>query len=216
MELTASYQEAFPPATLERYDFAETRNAARICQATNAEAFSDLIGVLDFFHVDETLDLAVIKGQGNETDVAKRINQAFRDHGWVEGQYSVAISAQLSLRAAGTQPTTVKSDTEAASYLIDNLKGRVAIDTEWEAKDGNLDRDLAAYRALYDAGIIDCAAMVTKNRAALRAWAQRLTPKTTKFGTSTVTSLEKVTPRLLRGDSGGCPVLVVAACERTI
>ncbi len=148
--------------------------------------------------------------------MAKRINQGFRYHGWAEGQYAVTFSAQLLLEVPGTEPTTVTSETTSPSYLIYNLKYSVAIDTEWEAKDGNLDRDLAAYRSLYDSGIIDCAAMVTKNRAALRARAVRLDPRTTKFSTSTVTSLEKVTPRLLRGDAGGCPVLVVAVCDRTV
>lgn len=45
--------------------------------------------------------------------------------------------------------------TESESYLIDNVKDRVALDIEWHAKDGNLDRDLAAYRAFYDTGLID-------------------------------------------------------------
>jgi hypothetical protein len=41
-----------------------------------------------------------------------------------------------------------------------DVKGRVALDVEWHAKDGNLDRDIVAYRALDDAGIMDGAVMV--------------------------------------------------------
>jgi hypothetical protein len=37
-------------------------------------------------------------------------------------------------------------------YLVDNFKGRVALDVERNAKDGNLDRDLSAYRAWHEAG----------------------------------------------------------------
>jgi len=92
----------------------------------------------------------------------------------------------------------------------------VALDVEWHAKDGNLDRDLAAYRALYDAGIIDGAVMITMTRADLRALALRGDPATTKFGTSTTTNLTKVLPRLTRGDGGGCPILVVSICARTV
>ncbi|WP_205409713.1 BglII/BstYI family type II restriction endonuclease [Pseudothauera hydrothermalis] len=36
-------------------------------------------------------------------------------------------------------------------YLIDNVKGSVALDVEWNAKDGNLDRDFGAYRAWHAA-----------------------------------------------------------------
>ncbi|MDQ6839959.1 MAG: hypothetical protein M3137_16935 [Actinomycetota bacterium] len=41
-------------------------------------------------------------------------------------------------------------------------------------------------------------------------------PTTTKFGTSTTTNLTKVLPRLTRGDGGGCPILVVSICARTV
>ena len=53
------------------------------------------------------------------------------------------------------------SEVASPSYRIDNVKGRVALDVEWHAKDGNLDRDIAAYRALYEAGVVDGAVMVT-------------------------------------------------------
>ena len=51
-----------------------------------------------------------------------------------------------------------------ASYWVDNRKGRVLVDIEWNAKDGNLDRDLAAYRAWHEAGLIDAAMIITKHR----------------------------------------------------
>jgi hypothetical protein len=35
------------------------------------------------------------------------------------------------------------------------------------------------------------------------------------LATSTTTNTVKLVPRLTRGDSGGCPILVVAICERT-
>ena len=43
---------------------------------------------------------------------------------------------------------------------MDNVHGGVALDVEWNAKDGNLDRDLAAYRSLYDVGIISAGVMI--------------------------------------------------------
>ncbi len=215
MEETKSYDGVLPAATIGRYDFFETRNATKILNATNSEEFEDLADVLAVFAVIEEKDLYIVKGRGNETEAAARINRAFRDHGWAEGKYTTTLHAELVLRQAGAPTSEAVGATGVSSYNIDNIKGRVAIDTEWHAKDGNLDRDLAAYRSLYDSGIIDCAVMITINRAAMKAWARRVNPESTKFGGTTVTSLEKVTDRLKRGDAGGCPVLIVAVCERT-
>ena len=64
--------------------------------------------------------------------------------------------------------------------------------------------------------IIDGAVMITMTRADLRALALSADPTTTKFGTSTTTNLIKVLPRLTRGDGGGCPILVVSICARTV
>jgi hypothetical protein len=213
VEATESYLDAFPAAVLGRYDFAETRNAARILAATNPEQFDDLVAVLEGFSVDVGPDL-LARG-GNESDTAARLNHGFRDRGWCEGSYAVTIRGEFVLRAPGGR-IVVPSEQAAASYNIDNVKGRVALDVEWHAKDGNLDRDLAAYRSLYDSGIIDCAVMVTMTRESMRAWAGRLDPSSTKFNTTTTTNLEKLRPRLTRGDSGGCPVLVVSVCDRTV
>jgi len=168
---------------------------------------------LENFAVDEIVDIA--RPGGNESDTASRLNAAFRQLGWTEGSYAVTVTSELVLRAPGSPAERATSNQTSASYKIDNLKERVAIDTEWHAKDGNLDRDIAAYRSLYDAGIIDCAGMVTMTRAKMQAWAKKLDPASKKFSTTTTTNLEKVRPSLLRGDDGGCPILIVAVCERT-
>lgn len=100
---------------------------------------------------------------------------------------------------------------------------------EWNAKDGNLDRDLAAYRAWHEAGIISAAVLITQDRISLRDLARRLwrdyqetlpaDARTAKLpidvGTSTTTNLEKAQMRLRRGVMGTCPVLIVAVTEAT-
>jgi hypothetical protein len=212
--LTAGYQDAFPPGVVARYDFLETRNAAQILRATNHAEFSDLVAVLGSFRVQPTLD--IFPSGGNESLTAARLNESFRARGWREAAYKVTISSELILRAPGQFSEVSKGDQDAASYLIDNVKSRVALDVEWHAKDGNLDRDIAAYRTLYDSQIIDCAVMVTMTRMEMRAWALDLDPTTTKFSTSTTTNLEKVTPKLTRGDGGGCPILIASICRRTV
>jgi hypothetical protein len=211
--LTDSYQGPLGPSVAARFDVAETRNAARVLRATNPDEFADLVDVLGAFSLDPARDL--LAAGGNESTTAARLNGAFRVRGWREASYRVTVSSELVLRAPGAPTDVTRATSTTSTYLVDNVKGRVALDVEWHAKDGNLDRDLAAYRALYDSGIIDGAVIVTVTRASLRAWALTLDPSTTKFQTTTVTSLEKLLPRLERGDGGGCPVLVAAVCDRT-
>ena len=98
-------------------------------------------------------------------------------------------------------------------YKVDNVKDRVALDVEWHAKDGNLDRDVSAYRALYEAGIIDGGVVVTRSFAAIRALSIQL-GRPDGFTTTTTTTIEKLEPRLTRGDGGGCPILAVAITDR--
>lgn len=107
-------------------------------------------------------------------------------------------------------------------YLVDCLKGRMAVDIEWNAKDGNLDRDISAYRAWYQLGMIDGAVLITKDLDECRnlikdIWEEycehALLPLDSdppvKLSTSTTTSSEKAAERIKRGDGGGCPILVV-------
>ncbi len=131
-----------------------------------------------------------------------------------------------------------------ASYWVDNRKGRVLVDIEWNAKDGNLDRDLAAYRAWHEAGLIDAAMIITKHREdlldkAIELWAPHLgatidevykaTRKARKarteedrrlalpldLTTTTVTSLTKAIDRINRGEAGTCPVVAVGISGAT-
>jgi hypothetical protein len=125
--------------------------------------------------------------------------------------------------AGETAARVVESSVSNEGYKVDSVKDRVAMDLEWSAKDGNLDRDLAAYRALYDAGLIDGAVLVTRTVDDLRALGYRIRlaagmdEKSAKnvLSTSTTTNTKKLIPRLQRGDAGGCPVLAAAICGRT-
>lgn len=77
-------------------------------------------------------------------------------------------------------------------------------------------RDIGAYRALYDAGIIDAGVLITRTQADLRATALRLDPLSKKFDTTTTTNLDKLVPRMTRGDAGACPVLAIAITARCL
>ena len=218
VELSTSYGSAVPADVLGRYDWRETRSAASIIRHTNPTEFDDFLAVLASFKLDPALDLLV--PGGNESKTASRLNKAFRVRGWREATYSVHLTSELRLlpfAPAGEIKAEVRaSEVGSPSYRIDNVKGRVAADVEWQAKDGNLDRDIAAYRALYDAGIVDGAILVTVTLADLRALTLFHDPESTKFKTTTTTNLANTTSRLTRGDAGGCPILVASICARTV
>ena len=98
----------------------------------------------------------------------------------------------------------------------------MALDVEWNAKDGNLDRDIGAYRSLYDAALIDVGVLVTRTLV-LRDLGRRLGIESGMsvvqarriLGTTTTTNREKLLPRMTRGDAGGCPLLAVFICTAT-
>ncbi len=151
----------------------------------------------------------------NKSRIAQRLDEAFREQGWREVRHDIVISSVRTVqpypRAKGRRPSEGLGPLIVnEGYKVDNFKNRVALDVEWHAKDGNLDRDLAAYRALYDAGIIDVGVIITRGHTSLRSLALSMNPATAKFKTTTTTSIEKLEPRLTRGDSGGCPVVAVA------
>ena len=215
MDLTKSYRDVVPASLLERYDFRETRNAATVLRATNPGSFEDILAVLDSFWLSRD---DMLPG-GNKSDVASRLDTAFRERGWREGRHDTRIESSLKrlpwLPAGELAPTLLKSEVLNEGYKVDNVKGRLAVDVEWNAKDGNHDRDLAAYRALYEAGILDGAAIITRTQDDLRARAATL-GVARWLATTTTTNLAKLVPRLTRGDSGGCPLLVAAITARCL
>lgn len=50
--LTERYKDIFPGDLLKTYEFAETRDATAILQATDPDAFQDLIDVLTNFYIN--------------------------------------------------------------------------------------------------------------------------------------------------------------------
>ncbi len=214
MDLTDSYLSVFPEDVLARYDMREVRNAAAVIAHTNPEEFSDLIAVLQGFALTKADILSPGK---NEGQIAKRLNVAFRDRGWREGRHDTKITSLLRLmpyRPAGEKKArTVEKEVVNEGYKVDNVKGGVALDVEWNAKDGNLDRDVSAYRALYDAGVIASGVVLTRTMTDLRDLGVKL-GRPRFLATSTTTNLGKLEPRLTRGDAGGCPLLAVAITAR--
>lgn len=215
VDLTESYRGVLPSDVLTRFEVRETRNAATVLAAADRDALDEIIGVLQAFRLSKD---DVLGAGGNKSDIAARLDEAFRELGWRETEVTTRVKWEARIkpyRPAGEKNATTRtSEVVNEGYQSDNVKRRVALDLEWNAKDGHFDRDLAAYRSLYEAGLIDVAVMLTRTGHDMRALALRLDAASTKFNTTTTTNLEKLEPRLTRGDAGGCPVLAIAISSR--
>ncbi|MEK0307332.1 BglII/BstYI family type II restriction endonuclease [Bifidobacterium favimelis] len=239
---THSYED---PAVLasdirSRYEFHEVRSACAVMKAVSPEEWEDITDVLEGFSFSANL---LLRAGGNNSEMAETLNRALRDRGWRECAYKLETKGKITFREADALDEDLGTMNEA-SYWVDNRKGRVLVDIEWNAKDGNLDRDLAAYRAWHEAGLIDAAMIITKHREALfetaiKLWAPHLnatyeevykaTRKAKKarkeedkrlalpldLTTTTVTSLTKATDRISRGEAGTCPVVAVGISGAT-
>lgn len=215
MDLTDSYIKAFPKKGVrERYDFLETRYAASVMKATSPDEFKELVKVLSEFRLSKS---DITTAGGNEGPIAARLNKAFRDLGWREAQFDAHIKGTLNKmphKGAGEKVATpVETEFTASGYRVDNVKGTIALDVEWNAKDGNLDRDISAYRAYYDLTLITVGVMVTRTLTDLRELgAKHGVPGWLK--TTTTTNLPNLRNRMVRGDGGGCPILAIAISDR--
>ena len=219
MDLTQSFLSEFPPQILDRYTFIETRNAAAVLRASNPEQFGNLVDVLcDFYIYDSDIRVA----GGNRGTIASRLDGAFEDLGWravrVNTEFRLVGKMKASQSGVGYDVPFHDETVHNDGFEVDNLKGRVALDVEWNAKDGNLDRDLAAYRSLYDHGMIDAAVMITRDHYSIRALAAedlQDAEAARRLSTTTTTNTEKLRPRMTRGDSGGCPLLAIGISRNT-
>ena len=193
-------------------------------KAVCAAEWADIVSVLSSYRLNPSTWLR--KG-GNRGDIAKEIDQLFQDRGWKEARLDLETKGILYSKdqtLLGELPPVYQE-----GYLVDNFKGRVVLDVEWNAKDGNLDRDLASYRSWYEAGVISAGVIITKDRLSLlelarRVWqtyqdtlteVERVKELPIDLGTSTTTTYDKAAMRVRRGVMGTCPVLVVAATADT-
>lgn len=234
MQLTSSFlrDDVLSPDIRDRYDLLETNNAAAVLRATSPAEYADLLDVLDTFTL--TSDRWLVKG-GNRGDIAEQLDQLFRDRGWLETRIDTEVKGyfhtnfQMRGRDYVAADLTEVPTMYSEGFRVDNHKGRMIVDVEWNAKDGNLDRDLSAYRSWHELGLINGAAIITKDRLPLLklarlVWAdyqdtleeaQRTAGLPIDLTTSTTTSFDKAKIRLDRQGAGTCPVLIIGVTDRT-
>ncbi|HET9100875.1 MAG TPA: BglII/BstYI family type II restriction endonuclease [Acidobacteriaceae bacterium] len=238
-------EASIPEDIRERYEIYSYRNAATILSQTRRAEFDDLLKALRDFKITKKI---IRTAGGNESDIPKLFSATLRPLGWHE----TVVQGDLLVKLTWREPTGVvkngkkkgspkygakSRDITREKYLdghkIDYVKDRVAFDLEWNSKDQTFDRDLYAFSAFFQCGVIDAAVLVTRSKSlnpVFRALGQALkadgiTPATKssgkprltleKYGAST-TWMGKLLYRMNAGRNGGCPVLLVGITPKCI
>lgn len=200
-----------PAEFLELYEVHNYRHAAEVLATSCPEEFAELISALSQFRITTTDILA--KG-GNESQIPKRLASLFRPMRWFEtrihGDLVVTVETYSD---AGKVKTETRLDDFMDGHKVDFVKNRVAFDLEWNSKDQTFDRDLYAFRAFHEAGVISVAVLLTRSADLNEVFKELdIMPK---YGAST-TWMGKLLYRMKAGRNGGCPVLVLGITQKLI
>ncbi|NQW09711.1 MAG: restriction endonuclease [Alphaproteobacteria bacterium] len=228
------------PDIREKYEIYSYRNAAVVLSESHPQEFGELLGALRDFSITTTM---IRTAGGNESDIPKLLSTVLRPLGWyettIQGDLLVKLlwREQVSTTKAGKPVFGPKSrEVRRANYLdghkIDYAKGKVAFDLEWNSKDQTFDRDLYAFSAFAQCGVIDVAVLVTRSES-LNDIFRRLGPSLKKDGSvetkpngqerltmekygASTTWMGKLLYRLNAGRNGGCPVLAIGITPKCI
>jgi hypothetical protein len=242
---TAIVDAMIPQDIRDKYEVFSYRNAATILSETRKTEFDDLLKALRDFKITTTM---IRTAGGNESEIPKLLSSTLRPLGWNE----TVVQGDLVVKLTWKEPSgVIKSGKKKGSvtfekkdrkitrekYLdghkIDYVKDRVAFDLEWNSKDQTFDRDLYAFSAFFQCGVIDVGVLVTRSRSlnpvfkelgqalrkdgktldTTRSGAPRMTYQ--KYGAST-TWMGKLLYRMNAGRNGGCPVLVIGITPNCI
>lgn len=218
--------DLLPEGFLDKYELKSFRNAATLLNSAHAAHFAELTGILATFEIAMA---DILKGGGNKSEIAKKLEAILHPIGWNETRISGDLLVKRRARTLNTQTKSPKFlKVEQISVLenfldghqIDFVKDRVAFDLEWNSKDQTFDRDLYAMRAFYECGVIDVGVILTRSTTLSRMFADiasRIESKKTKsfkdkYGAST-TWMGKLDYRVNAGRAGGCPILALGFRE---
>jgi len=200
-----------PSNILERYEVHNFRHAAEVLATGCTDELTELMTALGSFRL--TVSDIVTKG-GNESQIPKKVAALLRSENWLEtrikGDLVITIEKQTS---EGVETSEDRIENFMDGHKVDFVKNRVAFDLEWNSKDQTFDRDLYAFRAFHEAGVISVAVLLTRSASLNDVFRSLDVMK--KYGAST-TWMGKLLYRLRAGRNGGCPVLVLGITPQLI
>lgn len=207
----------FPETIAKKFEIFSYRNAASILKNSFPSEFDDICRALESFKISTEM---IRQPGGSKGPIAKYVDTLFGAD-WAETRISADLHVKL-LHAKVRNRILNEYTREGFldGHRIDFVKGRVALDLEWNSKDQTYDRDLYAFSAFYEAGAIDVGVILTRgsslDNSFFRSLGNVLKKDGTegvdevykKFGAST-TWMGKLLYRLDAGRNGGCPVLAI-------
>lgn len=184
-----------PNDVSDRFDVKEWRNGLAVLHTACGAEWRDILTVLREFELRAS-DISA--AGGSKSRIAKKLDERLFQLGWEEKLYRTA---------------TIVDDTryDAPTHKVDCVKGRVALEVEWNNKDPFYDRDLNNFRQLFDLRAIDVGVIITRATElqdifnGLKRDRATETPRRT-WG--------KLLPRLEGGAGGGCPIVVFAITKK--
>jgi len=217
---------------LKLYDVYSYRHASAILKNSFS---SELVEIEDALLNFTITTEEIAEPGGNESKIPKKISAMLRPKNWyetrIQGDLLIRVHEQSEeiLESGKIKKHTLpeKELITLKNYIdghkIDYVKGRVALDMEWNSKDQTFDRDLYAFRMFHECGIISLAVLITRSEKLNEVFNvlplkkkdgsidldDEGDPKLCKqkYGAST-TWMGKLLYRLNAGRHGGCPVLV--------
>ena len=172
---------------------------------------SDLIWALDNFRITKN---DILQPGGNESSIPKKMSSLLRPRAWYESRIHGDLLVTIETKAdAGIEIHERRLERFMDGHKVDYVKDRVAFDMEWNSKDQTFDRDLYAFRAFHESGIISAAVLLTRSES-MNAVFKELGIMA-KYGAST-TRMGKLLYRINAGSSGGCPILVMGITPKLI
>lgn len=202
---------------LSRFDFFSYNHALEILQTAFVQEFQEVLSALKQFSLS-TQDL--LAAGGNESSIPPKFAQVLSPLGWEE----IRITGDLLIHfyprkgeRSGVFSDVASDHKTIENYIdghnIDYVKGRVALDVEWNSKDQTFDRDLFALRTYYECDIISVGIIITRSEK-LDPFFKQLGIRS-KYGAST-TWMGKLLPRLDARRHGGGPVLAIGITPNCI
>jgi hypothetical protein len=196
-------------AVADKYELYNFNNALEIMAQAYTQEYLELMNALEQFTI--TVEDIMAPG-GNESTIPKKIADLLVNRGWEE---EVKITADLLVKLHAQNPQEFTIENYIDGHKMDYFKGKIAVDMEWNSKDQTFDRDLLAFRAYYECGIIDCGVIITRSAALNPVFSQLGDSIKKKYGAST-TWMGKLLPRIKSRRHGGCPLFIAGITPNAI